>query len=194
MRSSIKINTWPLHHLSCSKSENCLTSTAYSKDAYVNPKTKTRRLMVFTSLILNKGTAAFRPNRHKDQWEWHQCHKHFHSMEYFSRYDVIGSLIMLLINQRFFIWNMSRGLVTRVMGVSHPRLSQIVSRFWKTLKPPVLEAAICSWAYALKRIKWLTLSKDTVPKMQGGNIGPPQSFLSSFAFSRIGKNTSSSIY
>ena len=91
MRSSIKINTWPLRHLSCSKTENCLTKSAYTSDAYTNPKTNTRRLMVFTSLILNKGTAAFRPNMHKDQWEWHQCHKHFHSMEYFARYDLIGN-------------------------------------------------------------------------------------------------------
>lgn len=97
MQSSIKINSWHLHHLSCSKSENCLTRTAYEGDAYVNPKKNYRRLMVFTSLILNKGTAAFRPNRHKDQWEWHQCHRHFHSMEYFAQYDVIGNAIDVLV-------------------------------------------------------------------------------------------------
>eukprot|EP00794_Sanderia_malayensis_P020028 gene20028-21991_t len=89
MQPSIKVNTWHLRDLKCSMEENCLAKTAYARNAFIDPKANLRRLLVFTSRILNRGTATFRPNRAKEQWEWHSCHKHYHSMEYFAQYDVI---------------------------------------------------------------------------------------------------------
>ena len=51
-----------------------------------------RRLLRFSVKIENRGLADFRPNVPRDQWIWHQCHKHHHSMETFSSYDIISKV------------------------------------------------------------------------------------------------------
>ena len=38
----------------------------------------------------NRGLDHFRPSVDKSTWQWHQCHKHYHSMETFSSYDLIS--------------------------------------------------------------------------------------------------------
>ena len=49
-----------------------------------------RRLLRFSVQIENRGLADFRPVVPRSEWIWHKCHKHYHSMETFSSYDVIS--------------------------------------------------------------------------------------------------------
>lgn len=65
----------PMYFLQCAMEENCLAHEAYEVQR-TNPNwhLETRRLLKFTASVLNAGTADFRPNIPKWQWEWHQCH------------------------------------------------------------------------------------------------------------------------
>ncbi|XP_059610907.1 lysyl oxidase homolog 2B [Phlebotomus argentipes] len=80
----------PLFFLQCAMEENCLAAQAYEiqKTDY-NWHQATRRLLKFTASVRNDGTAAFRSHIPKEQWEWHMCHMHYHSMEVFATFDVI---------------------------------------------------------------------------------------------------------
>ena len=52
-----------------------------------------RRLLRFSVKIDNLGLADFRPNVPRSKWIWHKCHKHYHSMETFSSYDLISKCL-----------------------------------------------------------------------------------------------------
>ncbi|XP_026467289.1 lysyl oxidase homolog 2B-like [Ctenocephalides felis] len=82
----------PMFYLQCAMEENCLGSQAYviqrQNDAW---HLETRRLLRFTARVLNAGTADFRPSIPKHLWEWHMCHRHYHSMEVFATFDIINS-------------------------------------------------------------------------------------------------------
>ncbi|XP_048585018.1 lysyl oxidase homolog 2A-like isoform X2 [Nematostella vectensis] len=83
-----RVEQMTLGSLTCAYEENCLSSSSnllweHNKDSY-------RTLLRFTSRIENRGLTDFRPHIDKSQWDWHECHKHFHSMEVFSTYDLIG--------------------------------------------------------------------------------------------------------
>lgn len=82
---SIKIDIHPLNHLRCSFEEGCLAPDV--KNFWGR---KNRHLLKFTSRFMNKGAVTFRPNIDKSSWTYHKCHKHFHSMETFAIYDLIG--------------------------------------------------------------------------------------------------------
>ncbi|XP_076317546.1 lysyl oxidase homolog 2-like [Tachypleus tridentatus] len=82
-----------LFQLQCAMEENCVSSSAYqllkeNKDANIFA---TRKLLRFTARIGNIGTADFLPFLSKKDWEWHACHKHYHSMEVFAHFDVIDA-------------------------------------------------------------------------------------------------------
>lgn len=49
----------------------------------------TRILLRFTASIRNVGNVDFRPFRQKNQWIWHSCHRHYHSMEIFATFNII---------------------------------------------------------------------------------------------------------
>ena len=88
---SIKVESHPLYQLRCSFEENCLAPIVdrlYYQNHYLE-----RHLLKFTSRFLNKGSVSFRPFLDKTSWQWHQCHKHYHSSEVFAVYDLIGKRV-----------------------------------------------------------------------------------------------------
>lgn len=80
------LDTQPLDRLKCAMEENCL-----SRDAYEIVRTEPqalRKLLRFATKAENVGMADFSPYANFDQWRWHQCHLHYHSMEAFASFDI----------------------------------------------------------------------------------------------------------
>ncbi|CAL8348270.1 unnamed protein product [Lota lota] len=74
----------PMYNLRCAAEERCLASSAqHAKDF------ETRVLLRFPQRVKNQGTADFLPSKPRYAWEWHSCHRHFHSMDEFSLYELL---------------------------------------------------------------------------------------------------------
>ena len=103
--------------LQCAAEENCLSKSAYLTEwynqQYWDPY-RTRKLLRFSvskkqtkkddcsifyvqTRVWNRGTADFLPKSARNQWEWHACHAHYHSMENFIDYDLLRNMLNLKI-------------------------------------------------------------------------------------------------
>ena len=97
----VRVDAIPLSYLRCSYEENCLAASARTQ--WYNNQHYVRRLLRFTTRIENRGLASFVPDVPRSRWQWHQCHAHYHSMEVFSRYDLVSKYGVLSKRCRFQI-------------------------------------------------------------------------------------------
>ena len=89
LEKSFRISQPYLVELVCSYDEGCLGSSA-AIYMHTYPESYTRKLLRFSARFWNRGTSEFLPDIRKEEWEWHQCHAHYHSMERFADFDLIG--------------------------------------------------------------------------------------------------------
>lgn len=81
LQASLYLHDLGLYYLQCAMEENCAAPTAYEWRKEHDWYHKTRRLLRFSTKVHNVGDTDFRPFRNKQDWQWHQCHMHHHSME-----------------------------------------------------------------------------------------------------------------
>ncbi|KAH8383567.1 hypothetical protein KR009_009339 [Drosophila setifemur] len=83
---SARLEAVPMSMLTCAMEEHCV-----SADAYVIRQTRPhakRMLLRFSVKASNVGTADVSPYANYKDWVWHQCHRHYHSMNVFATFDV----------------------------------------------------------------------------------------------------------
>ena len=66
LEESVYLQDFPEYLLQCAAEEGCLSSVPSNYGS--------RRLIRFSSAIMNRGTAAFRPFLDRYNWIWHACH------------------------------------------------------------------------------------------------------------------------
>lgn len=84
LRDSIFMQYVPMSHLQCALEEGCL-----SKQASRSLGSSYRRLLRFDSFVINLGTGDFIPYEDQSDWEYHECHHHYHSHKEFTSYELL---------------------------------------------------------------------------------------------------------
>ncbi|ESO09664.1 hypothetical protein HELRODRAFT_183983 [Helobdella robusta] len=93
IQKSMYLQDQPMAYLQCAMEENCAAPEAFVlREKRSDWQSIKRRLLRFSAMTWNFGTAEFLPHGRKDDWEWHLCHKHYHSMSNFAEYDIIDQL------------------------------------------------------------------------------------------------------
>ena len=126
-RRSIILDRVLLSLKNCAYEEGCFTSSADMKTARRWPYYVTRRLLTFTLQAENRGGVDFIPNVPRDGWQWHSCHNHFHSMEVFAKYDVLGQFLPVINFVCLFVSQLTTVSVSDSDGASDDSLSFNVS-------------------------------------------------------------------
>uniref|UniRef100_A0A7N8WL67 Lysyl oxidase homolog n=1 Tax=Mastacembelus armatus TaxID=205130 RepID=A0A7N8WL67_9TELE len=80
------IQRMQMYALRCAAEENCLARSAYGPSVR---DIDFRVLLRFPQKVKNQGTTDFLPFKPRHQWDWHNCHQHYHSMDAFSNYDLL---------------------------------------------------------------------------------------------------------
>ncbi|XP_072925409.1 protein-lysine 6-oxidase [Hemitrygon akajei] len=88
IQASTYVQKMHMYNLRCAAEENCLASSAYGSGVRDYDM---RVLLRFPQRVKNQGTADFLPSRPRYSWEWHSCHRHYHSMDEFSHYDLLDA-------------------------------------------------------------------------------------------------------
>lgn len=70
--------------ISCAIKDNCLGEDADATNRY-----QLRKLLRFTTKTFNNGRNTFLPPTRSTSWIWHNCHKHFHSIEAYVSYRLL---------------------------------------------------------------------------------------------------------
>ena len=122
-RRSIILDRVLLSLKNCAYEEGCFTSSADMKTARRWPYYVTRRLLTFTLQAENRGGVDFIPNVPRDGWQWHSCHNHFHSMEVFAKYDVLGQFLPVINFVCLFVSQLTTVSVSDSDGASDDSLS-----------------------------------------------------------------------
>ena len=85
LKQTFSVKSRPMRHLQCALEENCLASDAINQSSQ-----SYRKLLRFDLLTMNYGLRDFTPVLNRDEWIWHDCHRHYHSFETFVEYDLLS--------------------------------------------------------------------------------------------------------
>jgi len=89
VQQTVMIDYQFLSNLTCALEEGCLSESAYSSVGGID-RLNLRKLLKFTQKISNIGDADFLSPHHPNEWHYHTCHKHYHSMRVFTSYELVS--------------------------------------------------------------------------------------------------------
>lgn len=93
VEATVNLQMAQLKDLTCALEEGCLSQSAYNHNSTIS--NENRRLLRFTQKVSNIGDADFLSPTNPSEWEYHSCHKHYHSMNVFVKYSLLqGSEIV----------------------------------------------------------------------------------------------------
>ncbi|XP_017038329.1 lysyl oxidase homolog 2A [Drosophila kikkawai] len=86
IEKSARLEAVPMSRLTCAMEEHCVSADAY--EIRRTQPNAARLLLRFSVKASNVGTADVSPYANYKDWVWHQCHRHYHSMNVFATFDV----------------------------------------------------------------------------------------------------------
>ncbi|KAH8294299.1 hypothetical protein KR054_010628 [Drosophila jambulina] len=86
IEKTARLEAVPMSKLTCAMEEHCVSADAY--EIRRTQPNAARLLLRFSVKASNVGTADVSPYANYKDWVWHQCHRHYHSMNVFATFDV----------------------------------------------------------------------------------------------------------